>query len=100
MNIKLLIEYLGTNYGGWQKQKNSITIQEKIEECLLKIFREKISIVGSGRTDSGVHALEQVANFHVSDLNKINMIELKNKLNQNLVADIRIKSCTEVLTSY
>ena len=42
MNIKLLIEYLGTNYGGWQKQKNSITIQEKIEECLLKIFREKI----------------------------------------------------------
>ncbi|MDG2446185.1 MAG: tRNA pseudouridine(38-40) synthase TruA [Thermodesulfobacteriota bacteirum] len=96
MNIKLLIEYLGTNYGGWQKQKNSITIQEKIEECLLKIFREKISIVGSGRTDSGVHALEQVANFHVSDLNKINMVELKNKLNQNLVADIRIKSCTEV----
>lgn len=62
-NIKLTIEYEGTNYSGWQIQENAITIQEKLEEALEKITGEKVKLVGSGRTDAKVHALGQVANF-------------------------------------
>lgn len=62
-NIKLTIEYEGTNYSGWQKQENAITIQEKIEEAIEKLVGEKIKLIGSGRTDGKVHALGQVANF-------------------------------------
>ena len=45
-NIKLLIEYDGTNYGGWQRQPNNVTIQEKIEEAIFKITKEKVNLVG------------------------------------------------------
>lgn len=62
-NIKLTIEYEGTNYSGWQIQENAITIQEKLEEALEKLTKEKVKLIGSGRTDKGVHALGQVANF-------------------------------------
>lgn len=62
-NIKLTIEYEGTNYSGWQIQENAITIQEKLEEALENITGEKVKLVGSGRTDAKVHALGQVANF-------------------------------------
>ncbi|MBU5425684.1 tRNA pseudouridine(38-40) synthase TruA [Tissierella pigra] len=62
-NIKLTIEYEGTNYAGWQRQDNVITIQEKLEGALEILTNEKIKLIGSGRTDGGVHALAQVANF-------------------------------------
>lgn len=62
-NIKLTIEYEGTNYSGWQKQENAITIQGKIEEAIEKATKEKVKLIGSGRTDGKVHALGQVANF-------------------------------------
>ncbi|MBU5256316.1 tRNA pseudouridine(38-40) synthase TruA [Tissierella praeacuta] len=62
-NIKLVIEYEGTNYSGWQKQENAITIQEKLEDAIEKLSGEKIKLIGSGRTDGKVHALGQVANF-------------------------------------
>src|SRR5690242_1168678 len=54
-NIKLIVEYDGTNYCGWQRQENGPTIQGEIESVLAKIFQEQINIVGAGRTDSGVH---------------------------------------------
>jgi tRNA pseudouridine38-40 synthase len=60
---KMIISYDGTGYGGWQSQPNSICIQDIIESVLTKILRQKINIVGSGRTDAGVHALGQVAHF-------------------------------------
>jgi len=63
VNLKLIIEYDGTNYLGWQRQPQGITIQEVIEDTLNKITSETITVIGSGRTDSGVHALAQVANF-------------------------------------
>ncbi len=63
MNIKLTIEYDGTNYCGWQIQPNGQTIQQVLEQALEKILGVKIRLNGSGRTDSGVHALGQVANF-------------------------------------
>ncbi len=63
-NIKIILEYDGTNYFGWQMQKNTgETIQQKLEDCLSKINKSKVKIHGAGRTDSGVHALGQVASF-------------------------------------
>ena len=59
------ISYDGTNYHGWQKQPNSKTIQETIETCFSTILKQKIDIVGAGRTDAGVHAKEQSAHFMV-----------------------------------
>ena len=60
---QILIEYVGTNYNGWQIQRKGKTIQGRIQNIISKIFKEKVNIVGSGRTDSGVHALEQSAHF-------------------------------------
>ena len=62
-NYQILIEYDGTEFVGWQMQKNGLSIQEIIERALKKVVKKKISIIGSGRTDAGVHALEQSANF-------------------------------------
>ncbi|HHT9136398.1 MAG TPA: tRNA pseudouridine(38-40) synthase TruA [Candidatus Wunengus sp. YC60] len=63
-NIRLLIEYDGTNYAGWQWQKNAITIQETLSKTIERVVQEPVKIYGSSRTDAGVHALGQVANFH------------------------------------
>ena len=65
-NYLIEIEYDGTNFVGWQYQKNGVSIQEKIEEALKKILKSKIRIIGAGRTDKGVHAFGQFANFVVS----------------------------------
>ena len=62
-NIKLLIEYDGTNYSGWQRQTNALSVQQVLEEALFKLTGENVTVIGSGRTDSGVHARGQVANF-------------------------------------
>jgi len=92
-NIKLLIEYDGTNYHGWQRQPGLLTIQQVIEEAIEKITGGKTPLLGSGRTDAGVHALGQVANFK-TDSN----IELKNidkALNSMLPDDIVILKAEE-----
>ena len=60
---QILIEYVGTNFRGWQIQKKGKTIQGLIQEKISKILGEKIILFGSGRTDTGVHALEQSAHF-------------------------------------
>jgi tRNA pseudouridine38-40 synthase len=71
-NIKLVIEYDGTRYKGWQRQaENDLTIQGKIEDVLSKMSGETIEIIGSGRTDGGVHAIGQVANFRIRSEMKI-----------------------------
>ena len=93
-NYKITISYDGTSLHGWQIQKNSRTVQGDIENALEKIFNQKINLIGAGRTDSGVHALGQVANFKVSTSMTPN--ELKNALNGNLGRDIFIISCHEV----
>ncbi len=63
-NIRLTIQYEGTNYCGWQRQPNGMSIQQRIEEALEPINGAPLRLYGSGRTDAGVHALGQVANFH------------------------------------
>lgn len=65
-NIFLTISYDGTNYAGWQKQKKTNTIQENIENAIYEITNERVNLIASGRTDSGVHAISQVANFTTS----------------------------------
>ena len=62
-NYLIKIEYEGTNFVGWQSQKNGKSIQESIEKALKKVLGSKIKIIGAGRTDKGVHAYSQVANF-------------------------------------
>ena len=74
---QILIEYVGTNYNGWQVQRKGKTIQGRIQNTISKIFKEKINIIGSGRTDSGVHALEQSAHFDTSTKIKDNYKFLK-----------------------
>ena len=66
-NYKMTVQYDGTRYSGWQRQGNtSFTIQGKLEQTLSRLLEEPISVSGSGRTDGGVHALGQVANFRTS----------------------------------
>ena len=62
-NYLLKIEYDGTEFVGWQYQKNGRSVQDKIEKVLFKILKSKTRIVGAGRTDKGVHAINQYANF-------------------------------------
>ncbi len=62
-NYQIVIEYDGTNYNGWQFQKNGSTIQKEIEKAIKRILKKNIRLIGSGRTDSGVHAVGQSANF-------------------------------------
>ena len=61
--IKLTVAYDGTNYCGWQIQKNGITVEEVLNKTLSKFFKEDITVIGASRTDSGVHAMGNVAVF-------------------------------------
>ena len=63
MRIKLTLSYDGTSFCGWQKQKNGLSVQQIIEEAVFNLTGEKVSVVGSGRTDAGVHALGQKVHF-------------------------------------
>lgn len=90
-NIKVTLEYDGSNYAGWQRLGNSSkkdSIQLVLEKTLSGYLNEDIKVIGSGRTDSGVHALSQVANFYCIK-NPIPEI-LKNEINKRLPEDIRI----------
>ena len=80
--FKLTIEYDGSGYIGWQKQKKGKSIQEEIEKSLLQLFDEEIKLFGAGRTDSGVHAIGQVAHF---DIKKIKINEKKIALAINYI---------------
>jgi tRNA pseudouridine38-40 synthase len=93
-NYKLLIQYDGTNYAGWQMQSNAITVQQKIAEAIQIITKENINLIGSGRTDTGVHALGQVANFRI-DM-EIDLYRFKYQLNSILPGDIAIKKIEKV----
>jgi len=94
INIKLTIEYEGTKYYGWQRQKGLLSIQGILEEKISRITQEKITLNGSGRTDAGVHALGQVANFKTNS--SIPLSELPFILNRMLPLDIRIKKAEKV----
>ena len=86
-NYQIIIEYLGTDYVGWQIQKNGLSIQQIVQKALTKVLGSKIKVNGSGRTDAGVHAKGQSANFisnrEIKDkykfLNSVNFFLKKNQ---------------------
>lgn len=90
-NYKMVLEYDGSRYDGWQKQGNTDrTIQGKLEGILERLAEVPVEIHGSGRTDAGVHALAQTANFHLDT--RMSEGEIKDYLNQYLPEDIRVIS--------
>jgi tRNA pseudouridine38-40 synthase len=92
--FKLTIEYDGTDFHGWQRQKNDRTVQETIEEALGVMTREKVVVIGSGRTDAGVHALGQVAGFKTRA--RIDAEAFLKGLNSLLPPDVVIRGCKRV----
>ncbi|WMJ80373.1 tRNA pseudouridine(38-40) synthase TruA [Clostridium sp. MB40-C1] len=97
-NIKLLIEYDGTNYAGWQKQKNAVTIQQVLEEAIKKITKENIEVIGCSRTDAGVHARGFIANFFTES--SIPGDKFKYAINSKLPDDIVILLSEEVESDF
>ncbi len=98
-NIKLNLEYDGTNYAGWQVQnKKYRTIQQALEKALRRILGKKIRVISSGRTDSGVHAFGQVANFKTDST--IEVRKLQRALNAVLPDDIAVTKTEEVGKSF
>lgn len=96
--IKLVVEYDGSKYFGWQYQPNGITIQEVLEKILLRVTKEKTNVVGSGRTDSGVHAEGQVAHFVTRS--RMSGKEFIKAFNSLLPRDIVVKSAEEVSAGF
>jgi tRNA pseudouridine38-40 synthase len=97
-NFKLIIEYDGTHYHGWQRQKDDRTIQQEIENALATMTAGPVTLTGSGRTDAGVHALGQVANFQRDT--GLSETAFQKGLNSTLPADIVIKACRRVDASF
>jgi len=89
MNFKLLIQYDGTDFHGWQVQENDRTIQGELERVIGMLADQEVAVVGSGRTDAGVHAEGQVANVHLQD-GKFTPEKLKLAINGNMWRDIRV----------
>lgn len=94
-NYKIIIQYDGSRYKGWQVQNSTdMTIQGKLQSVLSQMTGQEIEVIGSGRTDAGVHAYGQVANFHVP--NQFNAQGILDYLNQYLPMDIAVISIEEV----
>lgn len=92
--IRLTVAYDGTNYHGWQIQPNGITIESELNRCLEELFHEKIEVIGASRTDSGVHALGNIAVFDTSA--RMPAEKIAYALNQRLPEDIRIQKSEQV----
>lgn len=94
-NYKITVQYDGTRYKGWQVQKaTDATIQGKLQNVLFKLAGHPVEVIGSGRTDAGVHAAGQVANFHIDE--HFTMEEIFDNLNEFLPEDIAVIDIAEV----
>lgn len=93
-NVKLIIEYDGKDFNGWQRQPSKLNIQGEIERAILEITKEECELIASGRTDAGVHALAQVANFKTNT--NIEVKKLAIAINSKLKKSIRIIEAQEV----
>jgi len=97
-NYKITIQYDGTDFFGWQSQPSGNTIQDELIKCIFKLTGEKINLIGSGRTDSGVHAFNQVANFQIT--NSLSEFKFKHSLNSILPSTIAISELIEVNNNF
>ncbi|GAB4340331.1 MAG: tRNA pseudouridine(38-40) synthase TruA [Candidatus Abyssubacteria bacterium] len=91
--VRLTLQYDGTNYAGWQVQENALTVQELVEKAVATIVKEEVRVAGASRTDSGVHALGQVAAFRTSS--SVSTDKLLRSLNGILPHDIRVTEVSE-----
>jgi|UniRef100_A0A7C5ALN9 tRNA pseudouridine38-40 synthase len=92
-NVRLTLEYDGTRYHGWQRQKNALTLQEVVEEALERLTGERVRLIASGRTDAGVHARGQVVNFLT--LSPLPLRAFLHGLNALLPRDIAVQAAEE-----
>lgn len=92
-NIKLVLEYDGTDFVGWQRQPNGRSIQGEVEKVLLQLMQEKVNVIGAGRTDSGVHARGQVANFRCNS--EMSIKQITRGLTALLSKDVSLESVEE-----
>ena len=99
MRILSVVSYKGTNYAGWQKQPNVLSVQEVIETELSKFFNQEVTIYGAGRTDAGVHAYGQTFHFDI-DTDELDIDRLIYSLNRMLPDDIKIIDMEEVDDSF
>ena len=97
-NVKVIVEYDGTDFFGFQWQSGRRTVQGTLEEALSRITKEPIKLVGAGRTDAGVHALGQVINFKTNGSIPAERISVA--LNATLPQDVRAKGAEEVSESF
>jgi tRNA pseudouridine38-40 synthase len=97
-NFKMIVEYDGTAYCGWQRQENGISVQQVLEEKIQLIVCEKVTVIGSGRTDAGVHALNQVASFKSNT--RLPAEILFRGINGLLPRDIVVKVLEEVAAQF
>lgn len=95
---KITVSYLGTNYCGWQTQKNGLSVQSVLEDAFSKLFGHKTAVTGSGRTDAGVHALGQVAHFDADT--SIPAEKIPFAINTMLPEDVRVLSCEETESDF
>jgi tRNA pseudouridine38-40 synthase len=98
MRIRLTVEYDGTNYAGWQRQKNAVSVQEMLERSYYSACGETVSITGAGRTDAGVHALAQVAHFDTNSTIPAEKISFA--MNMYLPEDIRARRSEEAAEGF
>ena len=99
MRVKLTLGYDGTNYCGWQVQPNGVTIQQILEDALFSLTGERVRITGSGRTDSGVHAIGQTAHFD-TQTTTVAPEKFYRALNAHLPETIRVYSSEKVADDF
>ncbi len=97
-NIKLILEYDGTAYAGWQRQAGQPSIQAEVERAIAEVTQERVTVVGSSRTDARVHALGQVANFHTSS--RLPAGRFVSALTASLPRSVIVLDATEVAASF
>jgi len=97
-NIKLLLAYDGTNYHGWERQRLEPTLQATLERAILQLTGQPVPVLASGRTDAGVHALGQVANFRTES--GLPAETIRRGLNALLPDDFRVLQAAEVHPSF
>jgi tRNA pseudouridine38-40 synthase len=96
--IKLILEYDGTAYSGWQRQPDQPTIQEAVETAILGVTQINVPVIGAGRTDAGVHALGQVASFHID--RDMTPREWTRALNAHLPTSIVVRSAARMPNTF
>lgn len=97
-NIKLVLEYDGSDFIGWQRQPNGRSIQGEVEKALMQLIQEKVNVIGAGRTDSGVHARGQVANFRCNS--EVSIEQITRGLTALLPKDISLEFLEEVTLDF